>query len=85
MEHLLPDEIDKVLREFYRVAINGFLFSITYQKSKRWMNHRLHPTVRPEEWWIDKLSKYGEVTKWTTTQLSGVTGKPMSYLHVKIK
>lgn len=64
LEHLLTDEIDEVLTEFCRVAKTGLMFSICYRDSKiTWKGETLHPTVKPEQWWIDVLSKYIHVKK----------------------
>jgi len=62
LEHLFPGEIDEVLTEFERIARRGFIFSICYGPSK--IDRRLHPTNKPEEWWIAKLSDYIKVNKW---------------------
>ena len=35
LEHLLPEEIDEVFREFKRVAKIGFMFTISLRKSKK--------------------------------------------------
>ena len=75
LEHLLTDEIDEVLEEFCRVASVGWLFSICYRDSVIRVNgETMHPTVRPEEWWRDRLSQWINVeshgpylwgSKWT--------------------
>ena len=57
LEHLRSNDVDKVLTEFSRVS-NRFIFSICYRPSDtKWMGHNLHPTVKDEEWWIDKILK----------------------------
>ena len=61
LEHCLPQDIDTILKEFDRIASKGFLFSISYDPC--WDHGlQLHMTVKPEEWWIEKLKAYGEVT-----------------------
>jgi SAM-dependent methyltransferase len=59
LEHLLPDEVDDVLREMRRVATPGgsYVFSIATRPSKaRGVNgEELHMTIRPLEWWLAKL------------------------------
>ena len=66
LEHILPEDIDKVLDEFNRVAKKGFCFSIAYHQVKS----GLHRIIQPEEWWMEKLSKYGKV------------GQYMKYIYV---
>lgn len=64
LEHLLPAEIDAVLREFARVARTGWLFSICYRDSRtRVCGETLHPTVRPEAWWRERLGRFIHVQK----------------------
>lgn len=59
LEHLLPDEVPVVLREFARVS-HKFIFSICYRPSViLWKGHNLHPTVQPESWWINEITKAG--------------------------
>ncbi len=62
LEHCLEHDIDKILQEFNRVASKGFVLSISYQPCEA-DGMPLHMTVKPEAWWIEKLSRYGEVTK----------------------
>ncbi len=59
MEHLLTEEIDLVLTEFCRVAQIGLILSISYEpalKTRRGRN--FHLTIRPHQWWINKLYNY---------------------------
>lgn len=54
LEHLLPEEVDEVIDEMNRIARPGARFVATIASFK----HRdLHPTVRPLEWWLRKLSR----------------------------
>lgn len=65
LEHLLPEEVDEVLSEFDRVAAQGWIFSICYRDSiNRVDGETLHPTVRPERWWVAHLGKFIRVHKW---------------------
>jgi ubiquinone/menaquinone biosynthesis C-methylase UbiE len=62
LEHCLPENIDEILNEFNRISKKGFVFSISYIND----SHNgliLHMTVQSEEWWIDKISKYGEISR----------------------
>ncbi len=59
LEHLPECEVEKALEEMARVA-QRFIFSISYQDSvTRWRGETLHPTVKPEEWWVSKIAKAG--------------------------
>lgn len=80
LEHLRPDEVDGVLKEFARVA-HSFVFSISYQPSRvKWSGETLHPSVFPESWWINKIIAAGGgdievvngyiVGKWSLTALA---------------
>lgn len=56
LEHLLPEEVDEVLREFRRLARRWVLVSICYRPSRRTaMGEGLHMTVRSEKWWMARL------------------------------
>lgn len=63
LEHLLPEEVPEVMDEFARVARRAWLFSICCRDSTRRSpdGSTLHPTVRPKRWWVDCLSRYGQV------------------------
>ena len=59
LEHLRPDEVDAALAEMARVS-GRFIVSISYVPSvNKWQGQNLHPTVRPEEWWMIKLMQAG--------------------------
>jgi hypothetical protein len=59
LEHLEPSEIPVVLAEFARVSA-AFVFSISYQPSRvKWKGETLHPSVFPEEWWINQIIAAG--------------------------
>jgi ubiquinone/menaquinone biosynthesis C-methylase UbiE len=64
LEHCLPEDIDTILEEFNRIAKKGFVFSISYVDDSHKTGPNtliLHMTVEKEEWWLDKISKYGEI------------------------
>lgn len=71
LEHCLEADIDLVLREFDRLARRGFILSISYDQDYIG-DVPLHMTVRPETWWIEKLSAYGKVVKTGQVPLTGV-------------
>ncbi len=55
LEHLVPDDVNRALNEIHRVS-RKFVFSICYRDSvNRWKGLTLHPTVRPQEWWIEQI------------------------------
>lgn len=59
LEHVSPDEVDKVLSEFARVS-KRFILSISYVPSvNKWQGQNLHPTVRAEDWWMIRLMRAG--------------------------
>lgn len=58
LEHCLEEDIDKIIKEFDRVTTKMFIFSISYVDD----DHNgvpLHMTVKPEDWWVEKLSILG--------------------------
>lgn len=71
LEHCLEQDVDTVLAEFDRVATRGFVLSISYDPDHL-AGVPLHMTVKPESWWIDKLRRYGEVTKEGHVPITGV-------------
>jgi SAM-dependent methyltransferase len=64
LEHLLPDDVDPVLAEMRRVGRPGahFILSICTRPSRITVGgENLHPTVRPHDWWLDRISRIGRV------------------------
>jgi cyclopropane fatty-acyl-phospholipid synthase-like methyltransferase len=63
LEHIPEEDIDDVFSVLGCVATKGFVFSICFRDSVfRVQGQSLHPTVRPAEWWKEKLSRLGTVT-----------------------
>lgn len=61
LEHLLPNEVDPVLKEFARVS-ERFIFSICYRPSvNKWQGENLHPTVMPESQWVESIKQVGGI------------------------
>jgi len=61
LEHVEEERIPSVLSEFNRLS-NRFIFSISYSHSvNKWKGETLHPTVKPEEWWMLMISKAGGI------------------------
>ncbi len=64
LEHLLPEDVDPVLAEMRRIGRPGghFIFSISTRPSRITVDgENLHPTVRPQDWWVDRISRVGRV------------------------
>jgi SAM-dependent methyltransferase len=74
LEHLRPEEVRPVLREFARIA-ERFVFSISYVASvNKVEGETLHPTVRPEVWWIQRIAEAGGVVVKQGKYLTGTWG-----------
>jgi len=70
LEHCLEQDIDVILEEFNRVASKGFVLSISFEPCE--VNGMpLHMTVKPETWWINKLKRYGTVSKEERVPITG--------------
>ena len=66
LEHLLPEDVDLTLAEMRRVAVprGRFIFSICTRPSTTTVaGEGLHPTVRPLEWWLDRIARVGVASK----------------------
>ena len=64
LEHLLPEDVDAVLAEMRRVAKprGHFVLSICTRPSKTTVaGEGLHPTVRPLDWWLDRIGRVATV------------------------
>jgi SAM-dependent methyltransferase len=64
LEHLLPEDVEPVLAEMRRVgrACGHFVLSISTRPSRITVDgENLHPTVRPIDWWIDRIARVGAV------------------------
>ena len=77
LEHLLPEDVDRVLEETRRVGRAGanFIFSICTRPSRIKVNGEgLHPTVMPLKWWLERIGRVGVVRE---TRAAGryVTGR----------
>lgn len=66
LEHIPPEHIDGVLKN---VDCEYFYFHIHLKEDKfgAQVGEKLHLTIQPHEWWLDKLNEYFEVTDHTTT------------------
>lgn len=64
LEHLLPEDVEPALGEMRRVGRAGgrFIFSICTRPSRITVDgENLHPTVRPVDWWLERLARVGQV------------------------
>ena len=58
LEHLLPSCINMAMEEMKRIS-NRFIFLIDHNKSIiNVLRRTLHPTVKKEKWWIEKIKIY---------------------------
>lgn len=66
LEHLVEEDVDIVLKEFYRVTSKKFIFSICTNDSCSFRDNvgTLHPTVKDLNWWHNKISKYGKIERY---------------------
>ncbi len=74
LEHLLPEEVDEVLKEMFRISkpCGIFIYSISHRPSSiTSLGKNLHPTVEPMEWWMDKLKQYCVNLKFNGKYLTG--------------
>jgi SAM-dependent methyltransferase len=65
LEHLLLEDVDATLSEMRRVckAQGRFIFSICTRPSRITVDgQNLHPTVKPTDWWLDRIERVGQVT-----------------------
>jgi SAM-dependent methyltransferase len=77
LEHLLPDDVPLVLAEMARVGRPGgrFFFTIAFLPSVNTVDGEgLHPTTKPMEWWIERISAVGEVLQTGGDHTGGVVG-----------
>jgi SAM-dependent methyltransferase len=65
LEHLLPEDVDPVFEEMRRVARpqSKFIFSICTRPSRITVaGEGLHLTVRPLDWWLNRIKRIGTVS-----------------------
>lgn len=60
MEHIPPEQVDRVLANIKSKVRCGVLFNIAFfhETYGRLINERLHLTVRSKGWWLAKLREY---------------------------
>jgi SAM-dependent methyltransferase len=66
LEHLLPEDVDLTLAEMRRVAVprGRFIFSICTRPSTITVaGEGLHPTVRPLDWWRERIARVGVASR----------------------
>jgi len=59
LEHVLEEDVETIVHEFYRVCTVGLILKIAYEQAveRTLDNEFLHMTVKPESWWIQKFSE----------------------------
>ena len=59
MEHLLEENIEETLKEFKRIVVKNCVFNISYYPASfdGIFGETLHPTIKPQDWWLDKIKK----------------------------
>lgn len=63
MEHVPPHQVDAVLGNVMAACRETFFqISLTDDVCGTFIGHRLHLSVHPFEWWLEKLSTFGKVT-----------------------
>lgn len=63
LEHCPENDIDAIFEEFNRVSKKGFVISVSDIYDYH-LEVELHLTVHPQEWWKNKLMKYGTLTEY---------------------
>jgi len=62
LEHVLPQDVDKVLEEFNRVCTRGMFLTVSHKLSGEIVDgSNMHMCVETPSWWEEKLSKYFKV------------------------
>jgi len=58
LEHIPTEMIDKSISELKRIATKGMYLDICCREDNngKLINEKLHLTVKPPEWWLDKLN-----------------------------
>jgi len=77
LEHLLPDDVDAALAEMQRVCRSEghFIFSICTRPSRITVEgQNLHPTVRPVEWWLERIARVGLILDVRASEGRYITG-----------
>ena len=59
LEHVLPEDVDTIVDEFYRVCTKGLILRIAYRQAHELSRtgEVLHMTVQPKSWWVEKFSR----------------------------
>lgn len=72
LEHIGEHDIPGVLKEFKRVS-HAYLFRAATKDSKiKVLGHSLHPTVKPIDWWVEKLKPLAKTVQEKDGYLFGV-------------
>lgn len=71
MEHLQEDQLEAACTEMARVS-SKFIFTISHVPSMHKVNgETLHPTVRPQAWWIGFLMQFSDDVEYVDGSFQG--------------
>ena len=78
MEHIPPEDVDKVLDNILMAAPHVF-FSISTEEDNcgKLIGHPLHLTIRPYEWWLEQFRKRECFVHWSAEY----SGECAFYVH----
>ena len=86
LEHLLPEDVSLALNELKRVCSGEMLLKPAYREShaKGVEGEDLHPTVKPESWWIEMIEKTGVESVNVIQRWNDNDGVASSLIHVVV-
>ena len=86
LEHLLPEDVGFALNELKRVCSGEMLLKPAYREShaKGVEGEDLHPTVKPESWWIEMIEKTGVQSVNVIQRWYDEEGVRSSLIHVVV-
>lgn len=80
LEHISPEDIERVVLEFKRVS-NQFIFSISYVAAHTTVPgvNNLHLTIQNEDWWLDLIGRHCEEIETRGNYIYGVWNNNKDY------
>lgn len=72
LEHVEEQYVEKTLQTLNFLAVHGIFLNIDTALSKSFLpdGRNTHITVKPAEWWLERLVKHFPAMKWTTLEHS---------------
>lgn len=63
LEHVLEEDVESVLAELHLYTKQLLFLAISTKKAKKTFGNgmNVHITVKPKEWWEDKIKKYSNI------------------------